>query len=95
MTDATKHVPSDPNARELTEGGKNAGGAPPAPVVLYVRGNAVLNSNREVIVSNAADPLKSAIARLKYQNLDDLTHVSVYVDGHMVRLADGRLKDLA
>ena len=94
MTDATKHMPTDPNARALTIGGKSVGGAPPAPVVLYVRGNAVLNSNREVIVSNAADPLKSAIARLKYQNLDPLTHVSVYADGHMVRLANGRLSDL-
>ena len=45
--------------------------------------------------SNGQEPLKAAIARLKYQNLDPLTHVSVYADGHMVRLADGRLKDLA
>jgi hypothetical protein len=95
VTDATKHMPTDPNARALTIGGKSVGGAPPAPVVLYIRGNDVLNSAREVIVSNGQEPLKAAIARLKYQNLDPLTHVSVYADGHMVRLADGRLKDLA
>ena len=62
-------------------------------MVLYIRGNDVLNSAREVIVGNGQKPLKAAIARLKYQNLDPLTHVSVYADGHMVRLADGRLKD--
>ena len=49
-------------------------------MVLYIRGNDVLNSAREVIVGNGQEPLKAAIARLKYQNLDPLTHVSVYVD---------------
>jgi hypothetical protein len=95
MTDATKHMPTDPNARALTIGGKSVGGAPPAPVVHYVRGNDVLNSNREVIISGTADPVKAAIAHLRLTGLDPFTHVSVYVDGHMVRLADGRLKDLA
>jgi hypothetical protein len=78
MTDATKHMPTDPNARALTIGGKSVGGAPPAPVVLYIRGNDVLNSAREVIANNPADPLKAAIAHLKLAGLDPLTHVSVY-----------------
>ena len=50
MTDATKHMPTDPNARALTIGGKSVGGAPPAPVVLYIRGNDVLNSAQRCIV---------------------------------------------
>ena len=90
MTDATKHMPTDPNARALTIGGKSVGGAPPAPVVLYVRGNDVLNSAREVI----AESLPAALAHLRSTGTDPFTHVSAYVDGHMVRIADGRLKDL-
>jgi hypothetical protein len=31
MTDATKHMPTDPNARALTIGGKSVGGAPRLP----------------------------------------------------------------
>ena len=88
--DNSKHMVSDPNARELTEGGKNAGGSPPQPVVLYLRGNDVLNSKRETI----AESLPAALAHLRSTGTDPFTHVSVYVDGHMVRIADGRLKDL-
>jgi hypothetical protein len=91
-----KHMVNDPTfqATELTEGGKAAGRMPPAPVVLSIRGNDVLAADRAVIVTSE-HPLKAAIEHLKAAGLDPFTHVSVYVDGHLVRLADGRLKDLA
>jgi hypothetical protein len=32
-----KHMVSDPTTHALTEGGKNAGGAPPNPIVIRVK----------------------------------------------------------
>ena len=63
MTDATKHMPTDPNARALTIGGKSVGGAPPAPVVLYIRGNEVLESaarSSSATVRSPSRPLSHA-----------------------------------
>ena len=79
MTDATKQMPTDPNARALTIGGKNAGGAPKDPIVIRVKDLA------------DATPI---IAKLKADGTDPFTHVTVVENRFDTRLVDGRLADL-
>jgi hypothetical protein len=79
MTDATKHMPTDPNAHALTEGGKAVGRMPPNPIVIRVKD-----------LADAA----AIIAKLKADGTDPFTHVTVVENRFDTRLVDGRLKDL-
>jgi len=74
-----KHMVSDPTARELTGGGKNAGGAPKDPIVIRVKD-----------LADAA-PI---IVKLKADGTDPFTHVTVVENRFDTRLVDGRLADL-
>jgi hypothetical protein len=74
-----KHMVSDPTTHALTEGGKNAGGAPPNPIVIRVKD-----------LADAA-PI---IAKLKADGTDPFTHVPVVENRFDTRLVDGRLADL-
>jgi hypothetical protein len=80
MTDATKHMPTDPTAHALTEGGKAAGRMPPNPITIRVKDLA------------DATPI---IAKLKADGVDELTHVKIHEHRFDTLLAGGRLKDLA
>jgi hypothetical protein len=95
-----KHMVSDPTARELTEGGKNAGGAPKDPITLRVRAAGegkfdILDSKWEVLVTGTASPVVSAVAHLRLAGVDPFTLVRIVESRFDTRMADGRLKDLS
>jgi hypothetical protein len=99
MDNSNHHMPTDPTAHALTEGGKNVGGAPKDPITLRVRvaGEGkfdILDSAWKVLVAATETPVTSAVAHLRNVGVEPFTQVKIVEARFDTRIADGRLKDL-